>query len=216
VLPGAGERRAMVARYAEEWQRSNDEALRAEGPLWVAFGDSTAQGVGASSFDRGYVGQLLVRLRAERDPRWRVVNLSASGARLVEVCERQLPLLAGLPPADLVTCAAGANDLLRTPWPRMKPELVSLLSRLPEGAVVATLPAGLLERKAAQANALIRTEAPDHGLRTADVFAHTGPPWAGKFWIDHFHPNDAGYRDWTGAFVEAIGRTEDRSRGTSS
>jgi lysophospholipase L1-like esterase len=215
MLPGAAERRAMVARYAREWAQANEVALQAEGPLWVALGDSTAQGVGASAFDRGYVGQLLERLRAVDDARWRVVNVSASGARLRDVLDRQLSALrdlalgdlalGDLKPADLVTCAAGANDLLRTRWSQLAPQLNTLLGQLPTAAVVATLPAGLREHKAARANALIRADAPAHGLRLADVHATTGPPWAGKYWIDHFHPSDAGYRDWAEAFARAIG-----------
>jgi lysophospholipase L1-like esterase len=197
----------MVARYAGEWARANDAALLAEGPLWVALGDSTAQGIGASAFDRGYVGQLLDRLRAGRDDdeQWRVVNLSVTGARVGDVISGQLPALRDLPRADLVTCAIGANDILRTRWSQMEPGLRSLLEQLPAATVVATLPAGLREGKTAQANALIRAEAPAHDLRVADVHASTGPPWAGKYWIDHFHPSDLGYRDWTDAFARAIG-----------
>jgi lysophospholipase L1-like esterase len=218
MLPGAAERRAMVARYASQWTRANEAALRAEGPLWVALGDSTAQGIGASAFDHGYVGQLLDRLRAARDgdERWRVVNLSVSGARLRDVLSRQVPALGDLPHAELVTCAAGANDLLRTRWSQMAPRLRSLLEQLPAATVVATLPAGLREGTTARANALIRTEAPTHGLRVADVHAGTGPPWAGKYWIDHFHPSDLGYRDWADAFARAIGATADPSGPSSS
>ena len=39
--------------------RHNEPALAADGPLWVVLGDSTAQGLGASSPLHGYVGQVL-------------------------------------------------------------------------------------------------------------------------------------------------------------
>jgi hypothetical protein len=45
----------QLERYAEAWQESNAQALPAEGPLWVVFGNSTAQ-ARASSYDRGWVG----------------------------------------------------------------------------------------------------------------------------------------------------------------
>jgi lysophospholipase L1-like esterase len=35
-----------------------------------------------------------------------------------------------------------------------------------------------------------------------------GPPWAGKFAADRFHPNDAGYADWVAAFTEALERRQ--------
>jgi lysophospholipase L1-like esterase len=216
MLPGAAARRAMVAAYARSWEDANTAAVAATGPLWIALGDSTAQGIGASEFDHGYVGQLLARLRDSGDERWRVVNLSVSGARLRDVLDRQLPALGELPRAELVTCAAGANDLLRTRWPQMARDLRELLERLPDGAVIATLPTGLRPRKAARANALIRAEAAPRGLRVADVHAHTGPPWAGKYWLDHFHPSDLGYRGWTDAFARAVGAPPGASGASSA
>ena len=47
--------------------------------LYVALGDSTVEGVGASSPARNYVGQLHERLSAVY-PRARVVNLGVGGA----------------------------------------------------------------------------------------------------------------------------------------
>ena len=37
--------------------------MAAHGPLWVALGDSAAQGLGTGAPDRGYAGQLLSLLR---------------------------------------------------------------------------------------------------------------------------------------------------------
>jgi hypothetical protein len=35
--------------FADFWTRQNEQALTGDGPLWVVLGDSTAQGLGASS-----------------------------------------------------------------------------------------------------------------------------------------------------------------------
>jgi hypothetical protein len=43
----------------EWWDAQNERARHATGPLWIALGDSIAQGIGATAPDRGYVGQLL-------------------------------------------------------------------------------------------------------------------------------------------------------------
>src|SRR5687768_14178857 len=88
-LPPFARRLARVDAYALKWQRSNGQALEADGLLWLVLGDSAAQGVGASAHDRGWVGQGRTRLIAA-DPRpWRVLNLSRSGARTREVVDEQ-------------------------------------------------------------------------------------------------------------------------------
>ncbi|MGH8908043.1 MAG: SGNH/GDSL hydrolase family protein [Egibacteraceae bacterium] len=202
---GVATTRGQVAPFAQAWRQANARDERGEGPLWVVLGDSSAQGVGAVGFDQGYVGQLRVLLDAHDGKQWRVRNLSVSGARVADVVAVQLPLLQELPRApDLVTCAVGANDLLRTPMPRLIASLRSLIAGLPSGAVIATLPQGLAQSRARRVNALIRAEAPARGLRVADVWAHTGPPWQGKYAEDFFHPNEHGYREWTAAFAASL------------
>lgn len=204
LMPGVRRVRRQVEPYAAAWHAENRRALAAEGPLWIALGDSSAQGIGASAPHRGYVGLVLTALRA-RDPSWRVVNLSRSGARLAEVLARQVPAIPRLGPADLVTCSAGVNDLLR-PGRALEDGLRRLAAGLPAGAVVASLPRGLREARAARANAVLRREAERHGLAVADVWARTGPPWQGRYAADHFHPSDIGHGDWAAAFGEALGR----------
>lgn len=192
--------------YRSAWETERERALSADGPLWAALGDSTAQGIGAFAYDRGYVGQLRERLEARDGRPWRVVNLSQTGARVRHVLEGQVPGLARLAPeADLVTCAVGANDLVRLWFGPVPRRFRALIASLPPGAVLATLPQGLGRRRARRVNALIREEAPRAGLRVADVWARTGPPWRGKFAADDFHPNDTGHRDWCDAFAEALG-----------
>ncbi len=207
ALPGAADRRRQVAEYKAAWEAQNAEVVERTGPRWVALGDSAAQGVGASRFDRGYVGQLLERLRVGDDPAWQVVNLSVSGARTADVIDGQLPHLEDLAPVALVTCAVGGNDLLRSTRSTHERQLDRLMAALPPGAIVATLPQGLRSRRARALNQVIVDEAPCHGLVVADLWGRTGPPWQGKYGSDHFHPSDAGHADWADAFAAAIGLT---------
>lgn len=208
VVPGIRRVHQQVATYAHLWEEANTRALAATGPLWVVLGDSTAQGIGAPSYDQGYVGQLRARLDAERgeDGPWRLLNWSRSGARAIDVIDAQLPRLDALDvePA-LVTCAIGANDLVPTPLDVLIARLREIMSRLPKGAVIATLPQGLRPPKALAANEVVRAEALGAGLLVADVWAHTGPPWRGKYASDRFHPGLLGYADWAAAFAEALG-----------
>jgi len=203
-LPGADERRRQTADYAAAWVPDNEAALQATGPLWVALGDSTAQGIGTSSREHGYVLVVLRALREQRDPTWRVVNLSRTGSRVRDVINEQLPRLEELS-ADLVSCAAGANDLVPTPQRRLERDLRELAGRLPPGALLANLPQGLAPRRAIRINALIAELVAEHDLVLVDLWSQTGPPWEGKFSSDHFHPNDTGYTNWAAAFLEMLG-----------
>lgn len=219
VHPGWARTSATVLPYAEAWADGNDLALAGQGPLWVALGDSTGQGIGASRHDQGYVGALLAWLNQRSDEEWRVVNLSRSGARAADVLATQVLALEelaqagrappGSAPVALVTLAVGANDVVRrTPLPRLEATLAALFDRLPPGSVVATLPQGLGRRRPPLVNHFIRERARESGLRVADVWVRTGPPWSGKFAADGFHPNDTGYQDWAAAFADALDRPE--------
>jgi lysophospholipase L1-like esterase len=206
--PGLRSVHAQVAAYAAAWEEANGSARTGAGPLWVVLGDSTAQGIGAPAWDQGYVGQLRRALDDGAAAPWRVVNLSRSGARAADVLDRQLPLLQGLagdPGPALVTCAIGANDLVnRTPPERLEAQLRAIIARLPSGAVIATLPQGLSVPRTEAANRVIREAAGRAGLRVADVWARTGPPWHGKYAADGFHPGVLGYADWAAAFAAAL------------
>lgn len=70
--------------------------------------------------------------------------------------------------------------------------------------MIGTLPRGIAWWRAARVNAVVRHEASVADLRVADLWATTGPPWGGKFAPDNFHPNDAGYRDWARAVLDAL------------
>ncbi len=215
VLPGIGVSRAQVPAFAAAWELDNQAALAGPGRLWVALGDSAAQGIGAPAKEGGWVGQLHALLAAAtsvEEPPWRLVNLSRSGARTRDVVNTQVPALHALADVVLVVCAVGGNDLLhRTPKPVLVAQMRALLDALPAGAVMATLSKGLGRRKPEVVNELIRTYAVSRGLRVADVWARTGPPWRGKYARDGLHPNEVGYADWAAAFADALGLPAVRS-----
>jgi acyl-CoA thioesterase-1 len=199
--------------FAEFWQANNATARTAEGPLWVVLGDSTAQGVGASSPLHGYVGQVLAALVPRAKQPWRVVNLSRSGARAEQVLADQLPLLEALgQEPELVTCGIGSNDILGTLPKRLHATLRSLIDRLPRSSVVLDLPfpdrlwtiGGLCSPYVADVNRTIHTAATGRGLPVAEVSRHFTPPWRGKFAADSFHPNDLGYRHQARAVLAAL------------
>ncbi len=174
-------------------------------PIWVVLGDSTAQGIGASSLDHGWVPRIETAL-ADAKRRHAVINLSRSGADSAHVIHEQLPLLDHLPYApSLVTICVGANDLMRNPYP---PRLARRLSRLaeaaPPGTVISTLPAPRFSPTGIHVNRSIRHAAAEHGHLVAELGPHLVGPWKGLS-ADRFHPNDVGYGAWVNAFAEPLG-----------
>jgi acyl-CoA thioesterase-1 len=208
---GVIELREDCVTFASHWDAHNDQALAESGPLWVVLGDSTAQGLGAPSPMGGYVGQVLAGLRQRTGERWRVLNLSLSGALIRDVQRDQLPRIPD--DADLVTCGIGANDILYSTPAKVLADLRGLIGAVPGGTVVLDLPLptgiwGILGRASvpyvARINQTIRQAAAARGLPVAEVSAHFLPPWAGKFGPDNFHPSQDGYRDWARALLTAI------------
>jgi len=206
--------RGDCAAFASHWHAHNHRILTEAGPLWVVLGDSTAQGLGAPSPDGGYVGQALAELRLRTGLRWRVLNLSVSGALIRDVLNDQLPRLPVTPGApDLVTCGIGVNDILYTAPTKLLRDLRALVGAIPDGTVILDLPLpaglwGILGRISApyvaRINRTIHEAARARGLPVAEVSAHFMPPWGGKFASDYFHPSQAGYGDWARALLAAI------------
>ena len=225
--------REDCAAFARHWQAHNDQVLaemglrgglggssppvpaQLDGPLWVVLGDSTAQGLGASSPDGGYVGQVLAELRRQTGLPWQVLNLSASGALTRDVLGAQLPLMPAR--ADLVTCGIGVNDILYTSPVKLFADLRALIAAVPDRTVLLDLPLpagcwGLLGRASvpyvARINRTIHQAAAARGLPVAEVSAHFQPPWPGKFASDCFHPSQAGHRDWARALLATFDRVD--------
>lgn len=205
VMPGIARVQADVEPFAAAWRRANLAALDPEGPhaeqpLWVALGDSLTMGIGASAHDHGWVGRVQRQLARSGHPH-RLVNLGVSGARTVDLLERQLPVLESMH-ADLVTVMVGSNDLMR---PRNRRVLVErfaeMVERLPSGAVVTTLPNP--SAVAGQVNQTLLEVARRRGLVVADLRDARLGSWRGRLAADRFHPNDAGYA----AMAEVIGET---------
>lgn len=179
--------------------------------LYVAIGDSAAQGVGASRPGRSYVGLVAKHLRDRTGRSVRVLNLSVSGARLREAIAAQLPALEGLEP-DLMTVAIGANDIAAFDGARFARELAHIYDALPEHAVVSELPAfylGEAERNVAMANRTVHELAARRGFDVAPLHSVTRRQGVARYALnqvspDFFHPNDRGYRVWASAFLPIV------------
>ena len=196
-----------------QWWR--DHAKTKGELLYVAIGDSAAQGIGASVPNRGYVGLLADHMRLVTGRTVRVINLSVSGATVGLAVRDQLPRFEKLSP-DIVTVAIGANDIAQWDASVFAAGMRRLFVVLPEHALVADLPCFHLphnEGKVAIANRLLREQAARHpgapgGLTVVPLHATTKRQGLRsvltQFANDMFHPNDRGYRVWAEAFLPSL------------
>ena len=204
LLPGVRKVQAQIIPYAEAWNRANHGALTQEGPLWVVLGDSMAQGVGASAYDHGWVGQLHDLLQ-KTGKNYRIINLSVSGARVTDVLEQQLPAMREInsTPA-LVTVLIGSNDMLRKKYRQnLASNYAKLLQQLPPHAVLLSpfRNSGVGET----VNELIKRNAKNLDIIVVNNTLHNGVrSWKGKLAEDHFHPNDDGYKEFALLFYDVL------------
>lgn len=199
---------------------------------YVALGDSTVEGIGASEPDRSYVARLYDRLRAEY-PNVALTNLGQAGATAADVLADQVPAANAEQPA-LVTLSIGPNDLLTgVPAPLFELRLDAILASLTEQAAgpvvainllpdIALAPRFAHDDQAAidglvrQFNDAIRNAASRHGAVVADLYTASrdeAPNHDGLVSADGFHPSDAGYALWADYFWQSIAARLDRSAG---
>lgn len=190
---------------------------------YVALGDSTVEGVGASSPDLNYVSRLHARLRA-RYPNARVTNLGVGGATSVDVVTGQLERAIKLRP-DVVTLSIGPNDITRgIPVARYEQNLEDILGRLRRETaaliVVNLIPdltvtprfakspqVDLVSRQAVQFNEALARKGREHGVALVDLYLPSReevPRQPMLLWRDGYHPSDAGYARWAELMWEGI------------
>lgn len=188
---------AMRLPHAQFWDEWNARAHIADGPLWVALGDSTSQGIGAPDPEDSWVPLMLERIRNATGEPWRVINLSMTGAQLVDVLHHQLPRIDDLRAEGhsigLVSHLAGANDMISLPnWPRSTGRLRRVLGALPADSVVARVgepfpKGGFMARRL---NSLIEAEAT---RRPFHLFWPWQWPSRDGLAADKWHPGPKGY-----------------------
>ncbi len=199
-----------VNRYAKYWQRQTARTDLSSPLIYVAMGDSAAQGIGASSAARGYVGILAKRLNKEKNRPVHVVNLSKTGAKISDVLSTQIPQLNKLHP-DIITIEIGANDIKNFNASTFEAQAKKLFEQLPKGTYISDIPYfggrsrwldPKQEHNVVTANTILHQLAREHGTTLIDLHQETQKrnqyPWS--YAIDYFHPNNIGYQAWADAF----------------
>ena len=172
LVPGIDIVAGQIEPYAARWAQQNQDTLSGRGPLWVVLGDSMSQGIGASTFEGGWVNQAALQLAQAGRP-YRVLNLSRTGATSQDLVERQLPELQDLAthtdwvPPSLVTVLIGANDMLHKASRRQLPNRYRrLMDGLPPRTIVARIPQPV--RTAHRVNDIIDSTQ-SHGITALDL-----------------------------------------------
>ncbi len=178
--------------------------------VYVALGDSAAQGIGAISPKRSYVSQIAREVATQTGQSVRVINLSQSGAPTDDVMHRQLPELAKYN-ADLVTLAIGGNDIKRFEAPKFERNIRTIIAQLPKGTFVADAPYfmhGQWEKNAQQMREITQRVSKEYGMRVVPLYDEIKRDgWQAMFTsygADWFHPNTRGYTVWYRTFWQEI------------
>jgi len=191
--------------------------------MYVALGDSTVEGVGASRVELNYVSRLHARLR-EVYRNARMVNLGVGGATSVDVLSRQLDRAIALMP-DLVTMSVGPNDITeRVPLADYTRNVDTILGRLVAETsavlVVNLLPdlavtprfrghetETLVGQRSVEFNVALTRLAKRHGVHLVDLYDASRrevPDRPELMAGDGYHPSDLGYARWAELMWDAV------------
>jgi acyl-CoA thioesterase I len=208
------------------WTRSGSRMLPADRNaevVYVALGDSTVQGIGASSRATNYVSRLHARLR-DRYPNARMENLGVGGATSQDVIDAQLQRALELKP-HLVTVSVGPNDItsrvsVKTYAENMETVLGRLANETSAVVVVNLLPdlavtprfrrrelAAVVGRLSTEFNEALAKVAARHGASVVDLYAASRrevPERPELMARDGYHPSDLGYARWAELMWEAV------------
>jgi acyl-CoA thioesterase I len=191
--------------------------------MYVALGDSTVEGIGATRSEFNYVSRLYARLR-EVYRNARLQNLGVGGATSVDVLARQLDRTVTLAP-DLVTLSVGPNDITeRVPLADYSRNIDAIFGRLASQTravlVVNLLPdlavtprfrgheaEAVVGRRSIEFNAALTRLAKRHGVEVVDLYAASRREVPGRPELmagDGYHPSDVGYARWAELMWDAV------------
>lgn len=203
----------QVGQYRTYWQQQAQRPAEANALWYVAFGDSVAQGIGASQPQKGYVGLIVASLQQKTGRSVHVINLSVSGTKISDALTIQLPKFKALklPQDTVVTVEIGANDMTKFEATNFQNQFEELLKMLPPQSVVADVPyfgGGLFrgrERSVIVANQIIDKLLAKYNFRKANLHQTTQQHDSLlNYGADLFHPSDKGYQNWYQAFWQIL------------
>lgn len=196
------------------------------GPItYLALGDSTGSGVGASEAGGGYVARLFKRIVTHR-PGSKLINLCVSGATTSDVLRGQLDEGVRTNP-QLVTLGIGINDighgLSLEQFSKNYDEILARLRTDTRATIVVTnipdissapqIPPAIrasYHQRIVEFNHKLAEIAAAHGVIVFDIYTVTHeqlPSHPEYFSDDGFHPSDKGYELWAERMWPTIAQT---------
>jgi acyl-CoA thioesterase-1 len=197
--------------------------------VYVALGDSTVEGVGASRRELNYVSRIHARLLRQY-PAAGMRNLGVGGATSSDVRVAQLGPAVELRP-NLVTLSVGPNDITRgVPVGEYERNVQNILQTLtaktpalvvvnllPDLAVTRRFRGGPHEKQVARLsvefNTVLRRAAESFGAEVVDLYSASReevPRRPELLSADGYHPSDAGYARWAELMWQGIERRMNR------
>lgn len=193
---------------------------------YVALGDSSVAGVGATATAANYPSRIAAKLGAVYGGKVRLVNLGVAGAVAADVVATQVERAVALHPA-LVTLSIGPNDVTTGVAPaaygrdverilrtlRERTTAVVVVSLVPDLAVTPRFARSPLRdevgRRAGELNGVLAAAARRADAEIVDLYERSRREAPGReqlFASDGYHPSDAGYARWADVMWEGIAR----------
>jgi acyl-CoA thioesterase I len=210
----------LATAHLPEFEQQ-DQRMGQGPPLkYIAAGDSTAVGEGASSIEQSYTYRVAQFLSNSNTVEYK--NVGVSGARTSDVIAQQLPAIVNFDP-DVITLSIGANNMTHQTRAEktfndiqtilnelsMQTHATIYITNIPIVDRASLLPypyRKLLEYQIRNINKKISALESDR-VKVVDIHEFGWdqyPDIETTFAADKFHPNDEGYNNWTNAFTDRI------------
>jgi|SRR3989344_5488672 len=190
--------------------------------VYVAIGDSTVEGIGASNSSKSYPALVFEKVKKEKKEAY-FYNLGKSGARIKDVVELQLSKTVELKP-DLVTISVGANDLRhRTKLKHFENDFFELINTLKEKTKAKIIISNIPDVSVAPSlsmlvkflsrfvtgkfNKIINAHAKQFKCILIDIYTGSkiyGRKYTELISADGLHPSDKGYALWANAIIDHL------------
>jgi lysophospholipase L1-like esterase len=189
---------------------------------YIAAGDSTAVGVGATEVKYSYTGEILNYLQKSHSVTYK--NIGVTGNKTTDFVNNQLEQIINFQP-DIITISISANDATHLVSQsvilenyktiiselKQKTNAKIFITNIPVFSHADILPwfyRKLIEYRSSKINPKILNLEDDRVniINIHDFGWDSFPDISKTFAIDHFHPNNLGYQNWANAFLDKINK----------
>ncbi|HUD43991.1 MAG TPA: GDSL-type esterase/lipase family protein [Patescibacteria group bacterium] len=214
---------AVFAKNISSWIAKHSKLItpKRQPFIYVALGDSTVEGIGASSPEKTYAGLIHKHLLTIKK-QTQFYNLGQAFATTQVVIHLQLSKALSLKP-DLITISVGPNDLrektsakifryqLRTLLTTIKKQTSAeiIINTIPDFSMSKAIPRWqrtLSRVLIPRMNKIIKEEAKEVNAVVVDLYSASKIYWGNPDIIseDGFHPSDLGYTIWADTIIKEM------------